>query len=162
MRAGRRRSVNHMRVLYIGPLVLNSSFSSQIPGSIISPILIFKGRIRALGGSARCWADSFVDSLANRPVFGLCSPRRSRSEIVKVFATWNDFFRVVMVSTESRSRRDMLGLVVVRLGATYASRPALRRPMSVDSESKNSGACEAQWHSSRQLPVQGLYLVLVR
>jgi hypothetical protein len=77
--------------LYIGPLVLDSSFSSQIPGSIISPILIFKGAIRALGGSARCWADSFVDSLANRPVFGLCSPRRSRSEIVKVFATWNDF-----------------------------------------------------------------------
>jgi hypothetical protein len=56
----------------------------------------------------------------------------------------------------------MLGLVVVRLGASYASRPALRRPMSVDSESKNSGACEAQWHSSRQRPVQGLYLVLVK
>jgi hypothetical protein len=169
MRAGRRRSVNHMRVLYIGPLVLNSSFSSQIPGSIISPILIFKGAIRALGGSARCWADSFVDSLADRPVFGLCSPRRSRSEIVKVFATWNDFFRVVMVSTESRSRRDMLGLVVVRLGASCKPPSTQETNVSgqrVEKQRGMRGTVAQWWHSSRQLPcqlVQGVvYLVLVK
>jgi hypothetical protein len=63
----------------------------------MSPIWIFKGAIGARGGSARCWADSFVASLADGPVLGLYSPRRSRSPILMVFATWNIFFRVMMM-----------------------------------------------------------------
>ena len=56
----------------------------------------------------------------------------------------------------------MLGLFVVRLGARYASPPSSQETSQWTASPKNSGACEAQWHSSRQLPVQGLYLVLVK
>ncbi|KAE9375112.1 hypothetical protein N431DRAFT_195222 [Stipitochalara longipes BDJ] len=79
----------------MGPL-LDSSFS-QIPGSKMSPIGIFKGASKPVGGRARWWAESFVESIAEGSVSGLLVARRSRSLIVRFWRCGNVFRRTMMI-----------------------------------------------------------------